>query len=58
MKTGHSRIAQTRLMAISWISTARNKFRSVRMAMKKAFAEGAELQADLDLRRGYRAPYE
>ena len=45
-------------MAISWITTARNKFRSVRMAMKKAFAEGAQLQADLDLRRGYRVPYE
>jgi hypothetical protein len=58
MKTGHSRIAQTQLMAISWITTAMNKFRSVRMAMKKAFAEGAQLQADLDLRRGYRAPYE
>jgi hypothetical protein len=45
-------------MAIGWISTAMNNFRSVRRAMKKAFGEGGQLQADLDLRRGYRAPYE
>ena len=47
-----------RLMAKICVSTAMNKFRSVRMAMKTAFAEGAQLQADLDLRRGYQAPYE
>jgi hypothetical protein len=58
MKTRHPTIARTRLMAIGWISTAMNNFRSVRRAMKKAFGEGGQLQADLDLRRGYRAPYE